>query len=72
MDFREGGTERSRYRMNETHAVSPAQFSPNDGTYQDIVPGRRIVLATSMTLATGGSRCSLITVELLESTAQLR
>jgi len=66
MDFREGGTERNRYRMNERTPFSGAVLA-NDGTYQDIVPGRRVVLATSMTLADRRISCSLITVELLEA-----
>jgi uncharacterized protein YndB with AHSA1/START domain len=66
MDFREGGTERNRYRMNE-RTPFPGAILANDGTYQDIVPGRRVVLATSMTLADRRISCSLITVELLES-----
>jgi uncharacterized protein YndB with AHSA1/START domain len=64
MDFREGGTERNRYRMNE-RTPFPGAILANDGTYQDIVPGRRIVLATSMTLANRRISCSLITFELL-------
>ncbi len=66
MDFREGGIERVRYRMNE-HTPFPGAVLANDGIYQDIVPGRRIVLATSMTLAGRRISCSLITIELLES-----
>ena len=66
MDFREGGTERSRYRMNE-RTPFPGAALANDGIYQDIVPGRRVVLATSMTLAGRRISCSLITFELLES-----
>ncbi|HTJ65219.1 MAG TPA: SRPBCC domain-containing protein [Alphaproteobacteria bacterium] len=66
MDFREGGTERSRYRMNE-RTPFPGSVLANDGTYQDIVPGRRVVLATSMTLADRRISCSLITIALLPS-----
>ena len=66
MDFRVGGAERSRHRMNE-RTPFPGAILANDGTYQDIVPGRRIVLASSMTLAERRISSSLITVELLES-----
>ena len=66
MDFREGGIERTRYRMNE-RTPFPGAVLANDGTYQDIVPGRRIVLATSMTLSERRISCSLITFELLEA-----
>ena len=66
MDFREGGVERTRYRMNE-RTPFPGAVLANDGTYQDIVPGRRIILATSMTLSERRISCSLITFELLEA-----
>jgi uncharacterized protein YndB with AHSA1/START domain len=68
MDFREGGRELNRYRMNE-RTPFPGAVLANDGTYQDIVPGRRVVLATSMTLGERRISSSLITVELLESNA---
>jgi uncharacterized protein YndB with AHSA1/START domain len=66
MDFREGGAERSRYRMND-RTPFPGAVLANEGTYQDIVPGRRVVMATSMTLADRRISCSLITFELLEA-----
>lgn len=66
MDFREGGVERNRYRMNETTPF-PGAILANDGTYQDIVPGRRVVLATSMSLGERRISSSLITIELLET-----
>jgi uncharacterized protein YndB with AHSA1/START domain len=66
MDFREGGAERNRYRMNE-RTPFPGAVLANDGTYQDIVPGRRVVLATSMTLGERRISSALITIELLES-----
>jgi uncharacterized protein YndB with AHSA1/START domain len=66
MDFREGGSERNRYRMNE-RTPFPGAVLANDGTFQDIVPGRRVVLATSMTVADRRISSSLITFELLES-----
>ena len=65
MDFREGGVERNHYRMNE-RTPFPGAVLANEGTYQDIVPGRRIVLATSMTLGDRRISSSLITIELLE------
>jgi uncharacterized protein YndB with AHSA1/START domain len=66
MDFREGGAERSSYRMSE-RTPFPGAALANDGIYQDIVPGQRIVLATSMTLAGRRISCSLITIELQPS-----
>lgn len=64
MDFRVGGIERSRYTMNE-RTPFPGSEIRNDGTYQEIVPNRCLVLATTMQL--GGRRISvsLITFELL-------
>src|ERR1700744_185561 len=49
MDFREGGADRSRYRMGPGTPVSGMVFA-NDGVFQDIVPGSRVVIATSMTM----------------------
>lgn len=66
MDFREGGVERSRYRMNE-RTPFPGAILVNDGTYQDILPGRRVILATAMSLSERRISCSLITFELLEA-----
>lgn len=66
MDFREGGIERSSYRMDESTPF-PGSVLANEGVYQDIVPGQRVVLATSMTLAGRRISCSLITVELAKS-----
>jgi uncharacterized protein YndB with AHSA1/START domain len=66
MDFREGGAERSRHPMGETTPF-PGVMLANDGTYQDIVPGRRVVLATSMTLGERRISSSLLTFELLET-----
>lgn len=66
MDFREGGIEHASLRLNE-RTPFPRALMVNHGTYQDIVPGRRIVLATSMTLSDRRISCSLITFELLET-----
>jgi len=68
IDFREGGVERTRYRMNE-RTPFPGAVLANDGIYLDIVPGRRVVLATSMSLAGRRISCSLITFELRETGA---
>lgn len=65
MDFREGGIERSRSRMGE-RTPFPGAILANEGTYLDIVPNRRVVLATSMTLGERRISSSLITFELLE------
>lgn len=63
MDFRAGGNEHARFRLKGGPLKGTAFTS--DSTYQDIVPNRRIVIASTMTF---GDRCisaSLATVELL-------
>lgn len=63
MDFRAGGSERSRFRVGagEHQGIECA----NDTTYHDIVPNRRLVLA--YTMSAGGRRisASLATFEFL-------
>jgi uncharacterized protein YndB with AHSA1/START domain len=64
MDFRVGGTERLRYRFKEGTPFQGVAVT-NEGSHQDIVPNRRVVTASTMTL--GGNRisASLVTVEFL-------
>lgn len=64
MDFREGGTERSRYRFK---AGTPFQGVAliNEGSYLDIVPNRRIVTISTMTMGDHRISSSLVTVEFL-------
>nr|WP_276604376.1 SRPBCC domain-containing protein [Nannocystis pusilla] len=59
MDFREGGRETAIFRDDKNGAEIR-----NDGHYEDIVPGRRIVVAYTMSV--GGRRisASLGTIEL--------
>jgi uncharacterized protein YndB with AHSA1/START domain len=64
MDFRVGGTEKARYRFREGSPFPGAALA-NDGSYQDIVPNRRIVLAYTMTLGDKRISASLATIELL-------
>jgi uncharacterized protein YndB with AHSA1/START domain len=66
MDFREGGVERASYRMNDKTPF-PGAVLANEGRFEDIVAGRRVVISTSMTL--GGRRIStsLITLELIDN-----
>jgi uncharacterized protein YndB with AHSA1/START domain len=63
MDFREGGAERSSYRLGD-QTPFPGLVMANDGRFEDIVPNVRIVASTSMLF--GGRRIStsLITFEL--------
>lgn len=64
MDFRVGGAERLRYRFKAGTPLQGVAIT-NDGTYQDIVPDRRIVTASTMTLGERHISASLVTVELL-------
>src|SRR5258708_16125851 len=64
MDFRPGGIERTRYRFKEGTPF-PGTSLTNDGTYQDIVPNHRVVMASAMTLADKRISASLLTFEFL-------
>jgi uncharacterized protein YndB with AHSA1/START domain len=63
LDFREGGRECSRFRF--THGPVNGLVCVNATDYYDIVPNRRIVFASHMTI--GGRRisASLVTAELI-------
>jgi uncharacterized protein YndB with AHSA1/START domain len=63
-DFKVGGSERARYRLN-ANSPFPGVELASDGTYQDIVPNRRIVTASSMAMAGHIFSSSLVTIELL-------
>ena len=64
MDFRVGGIEQFRYRFKEGTPFPGTELT-NTASYQDILPNRRIVTASTMAL--GGKRisASLVTIELL-------
>ncbi|WP_434425365.1 SRPBCC family protein [Nannocystis pusilla] len=59
LDFREGGRELARFRDDKNGAEIR-----NDGHYEDIVPGRRIVVAYTMSVGDRRISASLATVEL--------
>ena len=63
MDFRIGGIERSAYRLKQGTPF-PGVVIANEGTFQDIVPNRCIVLASTMTFGDKRISSSLVTVEL--------
>jgi len=65
-DFRVGGTERLRYRFKEGTPF-PGVALTNDGRFQDIVPNRRIVTASTMDLGDKRISASLVTIELLQT-----
>jgi uncharacterized protein YndB with AHSA1/START domain len=62
MDFRVGGTERTRFRAGEGTPLKGAAFT-NETTYEDIVPNRRVVLAYTMALGDKRISASLATFE---------
>ena len=66
MDFRAGGKERARFRFKEGTPLSGIACT-NEGTYQDIVPDRRIVIAHTMAIGEKRISASLVTVELLRA-----
>ena len=64
LDFRVGGVEKLQYRFKEGTPF-PGVAITREGRYQEIVPNKRIVTASTMDL--GGKRISAsqVTVELL-------
>jgi uncharacterized protein YndB with AHSA1/START domain len=68
MDFRVGGAERARYRFKEGTPF-PGVVLAHQGSYQDIVPNQRIVMASTMSLGDARISVSLVTVELLPAGA---
>jgi uncharacterized protein YndB with AHSA1/START domain len=62
MDFRVGGAESARYRFREGTPF-PGVTLTNEGNYQDIVPDRRIVTASAMSLGDRRISVSLTTFE---------
>ena len=53
MDFRVGGKESARFRFKDGTPLKGIACT-NDTSYQDIVPNRRVVLASTMTV---GGKC---------------
>jgi uncharacterized protein YndB with AHSA1/START domain len=62
MQFEVGGKDRARF--SHTGPMEGIPFS-NEGTYQDIVPDRRVVLASTMSMGEKRISSSLTTFELL-------
>ncbi len=63
MDFRVGGTERTKRRMGEDTPF-PGTPLTNDTVYQDIVDQRRIVFAYTMSVGDQRISASLATIEI--------
>ena len=68
MDFRIGGTERTLFRLGDD---TPFPGTPvvTEGRYEDIVPGRRVVVSSTMSLGERRISTALVTFELLENDA---
>ncbi len=64
MDFRVGGSERARYRFKEGTPF-PGTALTNVGSYQDIVPNRRVTIASTMSLGEKRISAALVTFEFL-------
>lgn len=64
MDFRVGGSERASYRFKSGTPFAGTVFT-NNAIHQDIVPNRRVVLASTMTLGDKRISASLATFEFL-------
>lgn len=68
MDFQVGGKESARFRFKAGTPLAGVACE-NDTTYHDIVPNRRVVMASTMTIGEKRISASLATVELLPSEA---
>jgi len=66
LDFRVGGQEKARFRMKQGTPIAGMALT-NDTSYQDIVPSRRVVFASTMALSEKNISASLVTVEFLPS-----
>ena len=64
MDFRVGGAERASYTMG-ANTPFPGAILSSDATYLDIVPDRRVVIASNMALSGRIFSAALATFELL-------
>ena len=65
-EFRVGGAERASYRMNASTPF-PGTILASEGSHLDIVPNRRIVIASAMSLGGRAISAALCTFELLAS-----
>ena len=66
MDFRIGGSERLRYRFKKGHPIEGQEII-NQTIYQDIVPDKRIVTASVMSLNGKPIVAAQVTFEFLPS-----
>jgi uncharacterized protein YndB with AHSA1/START domain len=66
MDFRVGGNERARYRFKEGTPLPGAELI-HSGSFLDIVPNRRLVIASTMAIGDQRISSSLATAEFLST-----
>jgi uncharacterized protein YndB with AHSA1/START domain len=66
MDFRVGGTERTRYRFKQGTPFEGVALT-YVGNYQDIVPNRRVLTASTMAFGDKLISASSVTVEFLRT-----
>jgi uncharacterized protein YndB with AHSA1/START domain len=66
MNFRVGGTERARYRFKEGTPFQGVGLT-HEGSYQDILPDRRVVTASTMSFGDKRISASLVTFEFLST-----
>lgn len=66
MDFRVGGTEQAHYRMNESTPFPGAELK-HQGSFVDIVPESRIVIASTMAFGGKTISASLVALEIVPS-----
>jgi uncharacterized protein YndB with AHSA1/START domain len=64
MDFRVGGIERFRYRF-KAGTPFPGVAVTYEGSHQDILPNRRVVTVSTMTIGEKRISAALVTVEFL-------
>jgi uncharacterized protein YndB with AHSA1/START domain len=64
MDFRVGGSQRVRYRFKKGTPFEGVALT-NEGSFQDVVPNRRVVTASTMTFGDKRISASLVTFEFL-------
>jgi uncharacterized protein YndB with AHSA1/START domain len=68
-DFRVGGIERLQYRLGNDSPFPGAEIL-NEGTFQDIVPHERIVIATTMSFQAKRVSTSLVTFQFIAGEGQ--
>lgn len=64
MEFRVGGIERQCWRMDEDTPF-PGVALTTEGRHEDIVPDRRVVISTTMSLGDSRITTALVTFELV-------